>query len=256
MARLMDYESVASQFDRRYQDYDYSTVEEHILKFISGATSKAILEVGCGSGHWLEVIAKQGYQVAGLDPSEAMLRLARQRLPKVPLIQGKAEAIPWPNGDFDRLFCINAFHHFTDREKFVTEAFRVLCPGGGFLTVGLNPHTGLDQWSIYDYWPETLQLDKERYLPTIKIRQMMRRHGFTKCRTFVARHILQSLPARETVEAGRLAQHVTSQLGILTNEEYNRGLHRLVQDIESAESKGITLKITSDLRLYATAGWK
>jgi len=252
----MDYESVASQFDRRYHDNDYSILEKHILKFIFGAASKAILEVGCGSGHWLEIIAKQGYEIYGIDPSEAMLKLAKQKVPQIPLIRGKAEAIPCPNGSFTRILCVNAFHHFSDRVTFLKEAFRVLRPGGGLLTIGLDPHTGLDQWSIYDYWPETLQNDKERYLPTAKIRQMMHRHGFKKCRTFVALHIPQSLPARETAEAGRLAQHVTSQLGILTVEEYNRGMLRLVQDIKSFEAKGIALKVTADLRLYATTGWK
>lgn len=256
MARQMNYETVASHFDRRYQDNDYGSIEKHILQFISGAKSKTILEVGCGSGHWLEVIAKQGHKVVGLDPSEAMLRLAKQKMPRIPLILCKAEVLPCENQSFERIFCVNAFHHFNDSENFAKEAFRILCPGGGLLTIGLDPHTGLDQWSIYDYWPETLQLDRERYLPTVTIRQMMHRHGFRKCRSFVAQHIAQSLPARETAEAGRLAQHATSQLGILTDEEYNRGFSRLLEDINSAESKGITLKVTSDLRLYATVGWR
>jgi ubiquinone/menaquinone biosynthesis C-methylase UbiE len=252
----MNYEAVASRYDRRYQDYDYRSLERCLLEFTPDTLSEHILEVGCGTGHWLEVIAKQGRQVVGLDLSLAMLNVARQKLPPELLVQGRAEVIPWPDGSFDRVYSINALHHFSNRERFIAEAYRVLLPGGGLMTVGLDPHTGLDQWSIYDYWPETLQIDKERYLPTAQIRQMMRRHGFMKCRTSVAQHIRLSLPAREEFEAGRLAENVTSQLGVLTDEEYNRGPPRLLRDIEAAESKGIRLDFSSDLRLYATIGWK
>jgi ubiquinone/menaquinone biosynthesis C-methylase UbiE len=256
MVQPMNYEAVALQFDRRYFDNDYSGLERYLLKFIPDSLSGLILEVGCGTGHWLEVLTKRGHQVAGLDPSPAMLSVAKQRLPPDVLFQGKAESIPWPDGSFERVFCINAFHHFSEREKFIAEAYRVLHSGGGLLTVGLDPHTGLDQWSIYDYWPETLQIDKNRYLPAAKIRQMMLKHGFTKCRTSIAQHIPQSLPARQELEAGRLAENVTSQLGVLTEEQYSRGFLRLLQTIEAAESRGLVLKLSSDLRLYATIGWK
>ena len=124
------------------------------------------------------------------------------------------------------------------------------------MTVGLDPHQGLDKWTIYDYWPETLLIDKERYLPTEKIRQIMGIQGFIEYRTSVAQIIKQNLPARVAFAEGRLAEHVTSQLGVLTEGEYQRGLQRLLRDIETAESKSLILETRSDLRLYGTSGWK
>jgi ubiquinone/menaquinone biosynthesis C-methylase UbiE len=252
----MNYDNVASQFDKRYQDYDYSDIERYLLEFVSEDLSFKILEVGCGTGHWLEVLAKRGYRISGIDPSQAMLDVAKKKVAPDSLVLGNAESIPWPDGYFDRVFCINSFHHFSDRALFMSEAYRILHSGGGLMTIGLDPHTGLDHWSIYEYWPETLQIDKDRYLPTAQIRRMMTNHGFTKCHSSISRHVNQSFPAHNELEEGRLAENVTSQLGVLSDEQYRKGYQRLLHAVELAESNGKVLNIVSDLRLYGTIGWK
>ena len=134
MARQMNYQCVASQFDRRYTDNEYGDLERFLLRFISGTMSGSILEVGCGTGHWLEVVTKQGYRILGLDPSSSMLSLASQKLPQSILIQGRAEAIPCSDASLDRVFLINALHHTKDSEKSIAEAYRILRRGGGLIS--------------------------------------------------------------------------------------------------------------------------
>jgi hypothetical protein len=63
------------------------------------------------------------------------------------------------------------------------------------------------------------------------------------------------IPARYAMEKGFLAKTTTSQLIVLTHEEYNRGIRQLQRDIESAEASRSTLTIGADLRVYATIGW-
>ena len=57
------------------------------------------------------------------------------------------------------------------------------------------------------------------------------------------------------MERGQLDKTFTSQLTILTDEEYQEGINRIRQDIEAAEVRGEQLDLVGDLRLFATIGW-
>jgi hypothetical protein len=48
---------------------------------------------------------------------------------------------------------------------------------------------------------------------------------------------------------------VTSQLALLTNDEYTQGIRQIQRDIEAAEARNEVLTLRTDLRLYATIGW-
>lgn len=184
-----------------------------------------------------------------------MLQAAKPKRLSTGLIQGCAEFLPWQNGTFDRLFCLNAFHHFSDKKLFISESRRVIRPGGGILIIGLDPHTGLDRWWIYDYFPQVLDIDKARYPATTGIRQMLAEAGFVNCHTIEALHWPIELSARTALESGRLDKTTTSQLTILTDNEYGTGISRLICDIEAAEAQRKVYNIFADLRMYATTAW-
>lgn len=83
----------------------------------------------------------------------------------------------------------------------------------------------------------------------------MQDNGFINCNTIEALHMPVKLSARYALQSGRLEKNTTSQLTILTEEEYNAGLSRLVKDIELKETQHEDLMIGADLRLYATTAW-
>jgi SAM-dependent methyltransferase len=254
MAPNVDYDHIADAYDRRYRDNDYSGVESAVMAFAGERRGQHLLEVGCGTGYWLEVLAGGGIGLAGLDRSAQMLAHARTRAPRAALVQGAAERLPWVDASFDRVLCVNAFHHFADQIAVLADARRVLRPGGRMMTVGLDPHTGLDRWYIYDYFDEALEIDRRRYPASGQIRQWMRAAGFADCVTHEIQHRPVRLPARAALEQGRLEQSRTSQLGVLTEEAYRRGLVRVREAIETAEARGESLSLEADLRLYATFG--
>ena len=135
------------------------------------------------------------------------------------------------------------------------EARRVLRKGGGMLIIGLDPHTGLDHWWIYDYFPQVIDIDKRRYPSCVSLRRCMEENGFANCTTIEALHMPVRLSARSALKSGRLEKTTTSQLTVLTDEEYKAGLSRLMRDIELKEAQHKELLIVADLRLYATTAW-
>ena len=258
--RVTDYDSgIADRFDLRYSLYGYEGVRDTLINFL-GPQPAATLEVGCGTGHWLAEIAarlqpspsNQHLLIAGVEPAASMLGRARVAAPSARLVLARAEDLPWDDATFDHLFCVNALHHFSDRQKFFAEARRVLKPGGGLMTVGKDPHTDRDEWWVYEYFEETRAIDHERFARVRTLRGELALAGFAWTESMEADHIEVVLAAADVLASGVVDPKFTSQLTVLSPEEFSRGVDRLRQANEAA---GGALQLVADFRLYATVGW-
>lgn len=91
------------------------------------ARGRSILEVGCGSGYFLEAFWEAGLDIYGLDPSPEHLALARQlRLGgKVDLALGQPDHLPFGKEDFDYVAVLNPLGFAADPEAILHEAFQV-----------------------------------------------------------------------------------------------------------------------------------
>ncbi len=90
------------------------------------------LELGCGTGVFLERVAPCGAEIRGIDLSEDLLEKARARLarfPNVALDHGDAEKLPYPDLSFDTVYGSSVLHHL-DLDAALRVSFRVLRPGG------------------------------------------------------------------------------------------------------------------------------
>jgi arsenite methyltransferase len=98
----------------------------------------AVLDIGCGAGVDSLVaayLAGPGGRVAGIDVTPAMLQQARAHLarlgwPQVSFQVADAEALPFPDNDFDALISNGVFNLTLNKAKALQEAHRVLKPGG------------------------------------------------------------------------------------------------------------------------------
>jgi ubiquinone/menaquinone biosynthesis C-methylase UbiE len=103
--------------------------------FIDGcrlAPGRRALEMGCGTGVFLEQVAKSGAHLTGLDLSPDLLAHTRQRLAGLANVSvecGNAEQTPYAEGSFDAVYGSSILHHL-DLEHALAEAYRVLRPGG------------------------------------------------------------------------------------------------------------------------------
>ena len=96
------------------------------------APGKRALELGCGTGIFLEKVAPTGARIVGLDLSADLLAKARARLgaaPNVVLHRGNAERMPYATSSFDTVYGSSVLHHL-DLDRALGEVFRVLRPGG------------------------------------------------------------------------------------------------------------------------------
>jgi ubiquinone/menaquinone biosynthesis C-methylase UbiE len=72
----VDYDVVASTYDRRYDRHRFDGTRDTLLHFIGDARDAIVAEVGCGTGHWLGEVAGVAPSVVGIDPSSPMLENA------------------------------------------------------------------------------------------------------------------------------------------------------------------------------------
>lgn len=244
MSRAADYDRIAPRFDRRYLESDYCGIEASLLEFV-GPGDLDLLEVGCGTGHWLSLIADSRGLRAGIDPSAGMLARARSVAARAALARARAEALPYVDGSFDRVFCVNAFHHFAQKARFIREARRVLRSHGRVMILGLDPHAEPHDWWVYEHFPGTLARDRSRYPASAQIRAALSEVGFVRCRTHVAEYISEEVGFEEAERRGLLDKDFTSQLSILTDLEYDAGQCRL---------RSLNVALRTDLALYATVG--
>lgn len=95
----------------------------------------AVVDVGCGSGWYLELLLRMGADVTGVDYSAEMLRLSSARLAGWDpacwrLLQGNACALNLPNTRFDVAIAIGLLDYLPDPTPALRELHRVLKPNG------------------------------------------------------------------------------------------------------------------------------
>jgi SAM-dependent methyltransferase len=252
VSRTTNYDAVADGYDVRYRSYDYREIKEGLYAFLGDEPLGAILEVGCGTGFWLRALSGRAKRIAGVDFSAEMI--VRAKGSGASLVRARAESLPWTPGSFDRIVCINALHHFVDRDAFFAEALRTLTPDGGVIVVGLDPHAGRDSWWIYDYFPEAVAIDLQRYPAVKTIRAEMARAGFTSAESSEIQTFEHVMTAAQAFERGLVARSFSSQLAVLTDAEFDAGVARLRKAMGDASASGAELQLVSELHLFAVVG--
>jgi SAM-dependent methyltransferase len=120
------------------------------------ASEHRVLDVACGTGAFAcaaALRARKG-QVIGLDPNEAMLRVAREKDTNVEWITGKAEALAFDEASFDRVGSQFGMMFFENATQALREMNRVLRPGGRLVVAVCD---GIDHSPGYAVLTELLQ---------------------------------------------------------------------------------------------------
>jgi SAM-dependent methyltransferase len=126
--------------DRGYGDYRrdaplYFKTYRRRLKVVRRhfARPGRVLDVGCAAGYFLQVMRESGWQVTGLEPSDAIRPEAEARLGEENVRGGLLGSVELPSGAFDLVTMWDVIEHIPDVVGAAREVRRLLSPGGKFL---------------------------------------------------------------------------------------------------------------------------
>src|SRR5919197_6608278 len=110
------------------EDQQVPTYAEAIRR-VGVTAGQRVLDIGCGTGVFLRLVAERGAVPFGLDASEALLETAGERVPEADLRLGDMELLPYEDEKFDLVTGFNSFFFAADLVAALREAGRVAKPG-------------------------------------------------------------------------------------------------------------------------------
>lgn len=117
-----------------------SPTYEAALARVDLRPGQLVLDVGCGVGAFLRLVTERGARAYGLDASDALLGLARTRLPDADLRVGEMEDLPYEDDIFDLVTGFNSFFFANNIVAALREAGRVAKPGAPVVIQVWGPH--------------------------------------------------------------------------------------------------------------------
>jgi SAM-dependent methyltransferase len=110
------------------EDQQIPTYAEAIRR-VGIEPGQRVLDLGCGAGAFLRLVSDRGGRPFGLDASEALIELARARVPDGDLRVGDMQFLPYEDDSFDLVTGFNSFFFAADMIASLREARRVARPG-------------------------------------------------------------------------------------------------------------------------------
>jgi SAM-dependent methyltransferase len=115
---------------REIQERKSPALWRPVLDLARVGAATRLLDAGCGTGGASVMAQERGAIVSGCDISEAMLGIARERLPEADLRLGDLEKLPFEDARFDAVVAINSLQFAPDPARGARELLRVTAPGG------------------------------------------------------------------------------------------------------------------------------
>jgi len=148
---------IAPLYDRIFRHRDVTRLREHLELPAAGWA----LDAAGGTGRVAQLLRDQVERIVVADISWGMLQQARGKVGLLS-VNARIERLPFPDGTFDRILMIDAFHHLSDHRSAAAELIRVLAPGGRLVIEEPN----IERWPIrLIALMERLMLMRSRFFP-------------------------------------------------------------------------------------------
>ncbi len=238
-------------YDRLAEDYAlHRRVHPEVLRCLlrdGGISAESrVCEVGCGTGNYLAAIAgATGCECWGVDPSAAMLARAQAQCPAATFRPGRAEALNLP-GVFDLVYSVDVIHHVQGIPAYFAGAARALAPGARLCTVTDSEAIIRTRRPLTKYFPETVEVELQRYPRIADLRAMLERAGFTALQDTTVEH--QYL----LTDVSAYREKAFSSLHLISDAAFKRGLARMESDLRNGPipcvSRYVLVSATTEMR--------
>ena len=151
------FDSRAERWDRlRALHAPEKKIEQAVAAALGEAPLGTLVDIGTGTARMIELFAADAKEVIGIDRSPDMLRLARVRLEEagvegVQLRQGDMTALPLKDACADTVILHLVLHYAPSPALAISEAARLLRPGGRLLVVDFAAHDQDDLRRVYGH---------------------------------------------------------------------------------------------------------
>jgi ubiquinone/menaquinone biosynthesis C-methylase UbiE len=223
-----DFGRLAADYDRvRPVDDNWREIFELVVRE-GDLRGQRVLDCGCGTGRLAKTLAEEtAARVWGVDPEPAMLRVARLNVPAgVGLKEGRAEALPFRDGWFDRavmwLVC-----HLVDRQAAFHELRRVLAADGRLVVVTFDPAHFEGFW-LNDLFPSLEKVDRARFPSASDLGAQLGGAAFSSVR-FLRRSQRASMTREQALE--RIEHRHISTFDLLDPDEVRRGTQLAMKEL-------------------------
>jgi len=254
--RRVDYNQLAANFDHRYPEGETSDSGRALQSLAAKVNAERILEVGCGTGHWLELLLTPNRFLVGVDYSNGMLDQAQVKGVPAQLVQGAARELPVKPGEMDFVYCVNALHHFTSPESFISESHRALRSGGMLAIIGSDFPARREDWYIYKYFKGVYETDLKRFPPWETVAGWLEKTGFVVRDLVQVEHIREYKKGADVLRDPFLQKHACSQLALLSKEAYQEGLRTIKSDLVTAKDQDQEIIFISKIAIMMLSGSK
>jgi SAM-dependent methyltransferase len=185
-----------------------------------------VLDVGCGTGRHLVLMAQQGIRTVGVDISEEMLLAAREKIvhlgahSQVELILADAEQLPLKNQVFDACVLSGTLHHLARPLLALQEAASKVRTGGAFYS--FDPHDSpvrfVFNWmmKVWRLWEE--EASDDPLFTEDQLRGLYRAAGIvaqTRISTYLPPHLFCLLGSKNNARLLRLSDNVFRSIPLI-----------------------------------------
>lgn len=169
----------------------YWSFRDSFFDTILPPPGRRTLEVGCGEGRVARDLAARGHDVTALDAAHSLVRHARDADPDSAYLTADGAGLPFRTGAFDVVVAYNALQTVPDLGSAVTEAARVLDPGGHLCFCVAHPTADLGR-----FLEDGRYVLRNPYFESTYIEERVESDGFTmtfRGWTYTLEHYMKAL---------------------------------------------------------------